>query len=207
MNQSDDDEIRRMLANIDPMAGVPVEPVTSPQARHLLEQIMQSTNTDDAVVTHLRRRNRRTILAAAASVAVLAIGIAVVQGNDTYTDFADPAATTLALKAASGSPASQLCLALDATELRKYTVAFAGTATTVGKDSVSLAVDRWYSGGDAERVTVSVPPDGSELSPWFEFVVGQRYLISADQGAVNGCGFSGPATPELTKTFDEAFPG
>ncbi len=37
------------------------------------------------------------------------------------------------------------------------------------------------------------------------FRVGERYLVTATDGTVNGCGFSGPATPELERAFEEAF--
>jgi len=37
-------------------------------------------------------------------------------------------------------------------------------------------------------------------------VVGQKYLITAAEGNVNFCGYSGPATPELTAAFDAALP-
>jgi hypothetical protein len=41
----------------------------------------------------------------------------------------------------------------------------------------------------------------------FDFEVGQQYLITAAEGTVNFCGYSGPATPELTAAFDQAFAG
>jgi hypothetical protein len=39
------------------------------------------------------------------------------------------------------------------------------------------------------------------------FVAGQRYLVTATNETVNGCGFSGPATAELDAAYSEAFPG
>jgi len=41
----------------------------------------------------------------------------------------------------------------------------------------------------------------------FEFQVGQQYLITAAEGNVNFCGYSGLATPELTAAFEAAFGG
>lgn len=206
MSESEDDELRRMLAGLDPMAGVPVEPVTSPQARHRLEQIMQSTNTDDPVVTPLRRRPR-TILAAAASIAVLALGIGVSQVDNGTIDGPEPL-TTLALKAPGGDPAMQMCLAFDAEGLRTMPVAFAGTPAAVGKETVTIDVDRWFKGGNADRVTIALPPGdiSPALIPGVDFVKGQRFLVTATDGVVNGCGYSGPATADYEKTFNEAFP-
>ena len=40
-----------------------------------------------------------------------------------------------------------------------------------------------------------------------ELVAGEEYLLTATDGVVNGCGFSGPSTPELEAAFDEAFGG
>jgi hypothetical protein len=37
------------------------------------------------------------------------------------------------------------------------------------------------------------------------FEVGDRYLISAQSGNVNYCGFSGQSTPELRAGFEAAF--
>lgn len=210
MNESENDDIRRMLAGLDPMAGVPVEPVTSPQARHRLEQIMQSTNTDDPVVTPLRRRPR-TILAAA-SVAVLALGIGVLvsqNGNNDLEDVHAARQDVLMLKAPGGDPAMSMCLRFDAEGLRTMPVAFAGTVTRVDDKTATLDVDRWFKGGDADAVEIALPPGdiSPALVPGVDFVKGQRFLVTATDGVVNGCGYSGPATADYEKTFDEAFPG
>jgi hypothetical protein len=37
------------------------------------------------------------------------------------------------------------------------------------------------------------------------FAVGEEYLVSAQAGSVNYCGFSGPATPEYRTAFEAAF--
>jgi hypothetical protein len=36
-------------------------------------------------------------------------------------------------------------------------------------------------------------------------VAGDQYLISAQGGSVNYCGFSGPSTPDLRAGFETAF--
>ena len=52
-----------------------------------------------------------------------------------------------------------------------------------------------------------VAPEGLEaLIGGVTFEPGQQYLITATDGVVNYCGFSGPATPELQALFDQAFP-
>jgi hypothetical protein len=90
--------------------------------------------------------------------------------------------------------------------LAKMSPAFAGTVVTVGEDSVVLDVDRWYTGGDADRVQLEARGgDAVALGYGVDFAEGERYLVTAAEGTVNGCGYSGPATPELERAFDTAF--
>lgn len=100
-----------------------------------------------------------------------------------------------------------MCIAFDPAMLAAMPVAFAGTIDSVTDTSAVVAVDRWYVGGDAELVEVILPGDFVALDTGLgDFEVGQRYLITATDGLVNGCGFSGLATPELEAAFAEAFP-
>lgn len=210
-----EDTLRRLLSDLDPMpARVPVEAVTSPQARQRLEQIMQTTdpsstsNSSNVVVPFARRRKPRLILAVAASVAVLGIGTTVAVNLDNGgTDEAEM--TTMALTAPGGDAAMMMCMRLDAEALRPVPVALAGTVTTLTDETVTLDVTHWYKGGTAERVTIARPPGdiSPALIPGVEFEQGKAFLITATEGTVNGCGFSGPESPELKKVYDEAFPG
>lgn len=205
--------LRAMLAGLDPMsARVPVDSPTSPRARHLLEQIMTSTPTTEtapiAKVSFLRRP--RTFLAAAASVAVLALGttVAVNAGGDGATLMPDNA-STLALSAPGGDPTVMMsCLMFDVEGLRMMPVAFGGTVTDLTSTQVTVDVDKWFKGGDADRVTIALPPGNVSpaLIPGVDFVKGERFLVTAAEGTVNGCGFSGPATADYEKSFTEAFP-
>lgn len=86
-------------------------------------------------------------------------------------------------------------------------LAFAGTATAVNGDSVTVTVDRWYRGGDAPVMQLSAPQGMEALIGGIAFAEGDQYLITATDSNVNYCGFSGPATPELRSAFDEAFAG
>lgn len=217
-----DDELRRLLSDLDPMsARVPVEPVDSPQARHRLEQIMSSTenrNTDNQntespntdVVSLDARRRSRLLLTVAASVAVLGVGsvVAVTLGGDGAGTVDDPV-TALALTAPGGDPMTAMCMAFDVEALRQAPMALAGTVTKIEDRTVTLDVDRWYKGGDADVVTIALPPGdvSPALVPGVDFVQGGKFLVTAYENTVNGCGFSGPATAELTKSYDEAFAG
>jgi hypothetical protein len=206
-----DDDLRARLAAIDPARpdGVLGDvPDLSPAA--LQERIMQIVDrpapTSDPR-EHGRRR-ARLLAAAAAVVVIVAAGIAGIVAT-TGGDPAPrtPAATNVALRTPPGGATSS-CLRFDVELLRNMPVAFAGTATSVSKTAVTLDVDRWYRGGSADLVTVSVPDTQSSVAlDGVEFVEGQRYLLTATDGVVNGCGFSGPESPELADAFAQAFGG
>ncbi len=160
-----------------------------------------------SVVPLAGRRKPRLILGIAASVAVLGLGSVVAVNLDGGSPASAP--TTMALTAPGGDATMQMCMMLDAAALRPVPVALAGTVVEIADKTVTLDVDRWYKGGDAEQVTIALPPGdiSPALIPGVDFVQGKSFLVSAAEGTVNGCGFSGPATPELTKIYDEAFAG
>lgn len=111
-------------------------------------------------------------MAAAATLAVI--------GGGAYTFLAanDPATTpnstaiTLTVPTGTGTSINS-CVPFDMQYLRDMPVAFSGSATEVGEDSVTLEVD-------------------------------DRYLITATDGTVNFCGYSGPWNQERADAFDEA---
>ncbi len=153
-----------------------------------------------------KRRPRRWVpaIAAAASVAVLGAGAYA------YVRASDPAGTpvstvtTLAMPAGSGTSTSS-CLPFEAQYLRDMPLALSGTATEVGDEGVTLDVDHWYTGGNADVVRVTNYDVDTASLDGFSFELGSRYLITATSGTVNLCGFSGPWTQELADAFDRAF--
>lgn len=152
-------------------------------------------------------RRRWTMLAGVAAAAVVAIGAAVIIGNDgggSDTQVASGAPLELSL---GDSTVASSCIVFDVAVLADMSPAFAGTATAVDGEVVTLTVDRWYAGGDTPTVTLTGSAGSPALIDGFEFVVGQQYLVTAADGTVNFCGYSGPATPELTAAFDAAFAG
>ena len=211
------DELREQLGRLDPMRpGVPVESATTPSSRARMEKIMNtpvidhedarlaSTPQPMSIATH-RRRNRMLLGVAAA--AVVAIGGAAIVGNsggDNSTKVAAGPPIELSL---GDSNVMSSCIVFDVAVLADMSPAFASTATSVDGESVTLTVDRWYTGGDAATVVLNGAIGSPALIDGFEFEVGQQYLITAAAGNVNFCGYSGPATPELTAAFDTAFPG
>ncbi len=156
---------------------------------------MASPSTDTAQ----RSRTPWLAVAAVAVVAlVLAISIPSLRGG--------PSTPPLGLSLGPDDALAS-CIAFDVAILAEMPVAFEGTVTAVAGEQVTLTVDRWFKGGDADTVELSAPAGMEALIGGIAFVEGDRYLITATDGAVNYCGFSGPATPELTAAFEQAFAG
>lgn len=201
-----DDALRERLAQLDPNpASVPVDPITSPRAQDLLERTM-TTDLDAPTHRPTRRPTRLIALSAAAAAALVAGGAALLAGGDD-TPTTTGKKTTLAL-ALPDPLAMSSCIPFDVEVLKDMPVAFAGTVTSVVGDTVALDVTHWYRGGSAAVVTLDTP--GDSTSPSLDsvaFAAGKDYLVTAAEGNVNGCGFSGEATDDLTRAFDQAFPG
>lgn len=197
------DELRERLARIDPMhSGVPTEPTTSESSQELLEKIMSTPLEEKPESTPAPRRTW-TIAVAAVAALVLAVagGMALTGGDEAPVAAGPPLELT-----AGGEDIMASCIAFSPEELDNVAeLAFAGTVTAVDGDTVTLTVDEWYRGGDAAEVVLNAPQGMEALIGGIPFAVGDAYLISAQGGSVNYCGFSGPATPELQAGFDAAF--
>lgn len=136
---------------------------------------------------------------AIAPVALLAIFLAACSSGDSTES--DP---PLELSAGGGD-AMASCMEFDPAYLAEMPVAFEGTVTDVDGDRITLDVDQWFKGGDAEEVALLAPQGLEALIGGIPFEVGGQYLISASEGQVNYCGFSGEATTELRAGFEAAF--
>lgn len=203
-----DDDLRTRLSALDPMpASVPVDPSTSPRARELLERAVQTPmQVEDR---NDRRVWRKPGALAAAVIAVVALGVGVVIASSGDNAAKPKAKTTLALKVAShrGGPGIQSCIQFSVEQLKTFPVAFGATVTTVTDSAVTLTVDRWYKGGNADVVTLARTSGDVGLEGGTDFAVGKHYLVTASDGTVTSCGFSGESTPDLERAFAEAFPG
>jgi hypothetical protein len=199
-----DDALRARLAALDPVPpSLPVDPPTSPRAQDLLERVMLTTEQTPQAAPAPRWRKPAAVAAAAAAVVAIGVGAVAMSGGDGKPT---KAPTTLALTApaSGGGTTTNSCIAFSVDILRDMPVAFAGTVSAVGGSSVTLDVDRWYKGGDADVVTIATP-EGNVSIDTVEFVTGKRYLVTATEGVVNSCGYTAEATPDLEKAFDEAF--
>ncbi len=158
-----------------------------------------STNTMERSATSEADRRRRWGLVAAAAgliVAVIVAAVLFLPGRD-----AEPA---LELSLGGGESLAS-CLVFDVATLAQMSPAFEGTVTNVDGERITLDVDRWFAGGDAEQVTLIGTAGMEALIGGIAFQEGGQYLITAADGQVNYCGYSGPATPELRAQFEQAF--
>lgn len=215
--------LRDRIARLDPVAsGVSIEPPTTPSSQARLESIMNTSTLKRPTKTARFRTPGRSTpeesnreqsnpvrsrpawwVPAAAALALLAgiTGVIAFTGGDDDA----PVAAPLQLTVGEGDALAS-CLAVDAATMSTMSPAFAATATSVEGERVILDVDRWYAGGDASTVELHAAAGMESLIAGFDFEVGGQYLITASEGTVNFCGYSGPATPELSAVFDQAFP-
>lgn len=168
-------------------------------------------------------RLRHLVLAITATFALASCA----QGSDSDTA-ADGGATPTASESASEStsdpaagssaPVVELiadpaaagkCAMPNPETLAGFDTAFEGTVTSLDDGTATLAVDQWYAGGDgASEVTVTTPGKAlEELLMAVDFQADQTYLVSATDGRVTLCGFSGEKSPELEGLYQAAYAG
>lgn len=192
------DELRERLSRLDPMPpAVPVEAVASASSRELLERVM-STELTKRKESPRRSRSMRWLPAAA--IVVILVAVAGVMASSTD----EPTSMELA---AAGEDSMMSCIQFSVEELAKAPVAFEGKVVSLDGPQVTLEVSSWFAGGDTDQVVLNAPPGLEALIGGIPFSMGESYLITAYDGNVNYCGFSGPSTPELRAAFEEAFGG
>lgn len=147
---------------------------------------------------------KRWLPAAAAMLVVVGVAAAFAIGGESPITAAEP----LTLSAGHDG-LSAMCMQFSVEELAKAPLAFEGRVTSVDGSTIGLNVTNWYRGGDAEKVVIEAPVGMGALIgiDGIPFAVGGDYLITAYEGTVNYCGFSGPATAELRAAFQAAFGG
>lgn len=187
-------DMRHRLAASNPTPPeTTVDPITSDRAREMMEDIMSTQTTQPRVEQH-----RVRLIGAVAAALVVVIG-----GVGLFGGFgSEPSPLVLS---AEGSDALASCLPFDVAILEGMSPAFGGTVVELTDSVATLEVDRWFTGGDAEVVEISYTPGFEALIGTPSLEVGQRYLITATDGVVNGCGYSGVATPEYEASFEQAF--
>lgn len=187
------DALRNRLAAANPVApSQPVDPIEGDRARTLMEDIMSTTTTRPAA-----DRRRLALVGAAALVAVF--------GGAALFGSLDAENTPPLVLTAEGGDVLASCMPFDVATLSEMSPAFAGTVVEVTDSTATLEVDRWFAGEQADTVQIRYTHGFEALIGTPTLEVGQRYLITAAEGTVNGCGYSGPATPEYEAAFEEAF--
>ena len=171
----------------------------------------QTTDTRADATRRTGRPSRRTTwaLGAAAATLVAAAGVGIFAGRGEAP--APPAAKpakVMTLSLPGSGAAAGMCLQFSVDALRPMDVALSGTATQVGTDTVTLTPDHWYKGSDGSTaITLTTLGDSVILEGGIVFEQGKRYLVTATQGTVNACGFSGEWTPQMAAAYAEAFGG
>lgn len=230
----DHDALRDRMRAADPAASLP--PADDDRVRGLLEQTTahgpgaQVGGASPGEPGPGRRWPFALAVAAAAALVLggVAVGVALTGGDEPgsvgasgATTTASPSAgtdpsgetegaesgdrTALSLSAAA-PPATARCRAVTAEGLRGMETAFLGTVTAVDDETVTLEVERWYTGGDVDVVEVLNPPAfGVALEGQPELDPGRRFLITAVEGRVTACGFSAPYSEGLERMFLRAF--
>jgi hypothetical protein len=175
-----------------------------------IDTLAQSTMEAPMSTPEPAAGTRRTwILTAAAAVVVAALGFGgwtALQSNNDDNKVA-AAKTSLTLKAPAGGSAAQMCMQITPETVGQMQMAFDGTVAEVNGDEVTLDVSKWYVGGDTQQVKLTQINQDQwvALEGGINLEAGQRYLITAHDGVVNGCGFSAPWSQELQDIFDQAF--
>ncbi|MFI5707964.1 hypothetical protein [Kribbella sp. NPDC051620] len=223
-----DDELLAKLKAADPARHAP-----EPNPDRLLEATM-TTDTETRPDTTSTTR-RRWLPAVAAGVLLvgggIAWGIAGNSGDDNQPIAGAPTATVstpgaptatagtpgstptatagtpAVLKLTVGAAPNAKCRAVEVADLRRMETAFAGTATAIKGEQVTLHVDHWYRGGDATTVQVQSDADAVTTLLGVDFKVGGTYLITANDAQVTLCGESAPTNPELLALYKTAFGG
>ena len=194
-----DDELRLRLRAADPVTPSPADSWID----DLVEATM-NTPTDNET----RGRSWLLPVAAAAAAAALGVGAFAVLDDSGGSGDADTAAepTSISLALPDSGPAMGMCMAFDPALLSDMDLALSGTVTATDDDSVTLDVDRWYRGGDADKVELEHTGAATQVAlDGIAFEDGARYLVTATDGTVVTCGYSQPWSEELAAQFAQAF--
>jgi hypothetical protein len=165
------------------------------------------TLTDESRRTGTHDRNPLTWLVAVA-VALLIASAALFgmldRGGDepgtpseTASDTDAPTVTRL-----TAQPPPGRCMLPNVDVLRSQTLAFDGVVRSITEGQATLEPSRFFTGEEADLVVVKAPDRDLQV-----LLEGRRYLVSATDGRVTLCGFSGPYSAELASLYAEGFGG
>lgn len=205
----DDADLRARLGEADPAAALlPADPA---EVDRLAEDAMTHDELGESRADGTRGRSGLTwLVAAAAAVVIVGVGLFVLTRGDDQTDPPSAATSsgTTELTAPGDAATSGRCLAPSADTLAANAdVAFDGTVTSVSGGEATLTTTHWYAGTPTETVVVKAPSvEMQQLLAAVDLEEGKRYLVAGDRhGSVMLCGFSAPYDPRLAAVYAEAF--
>jgi hypothetical protein len=103
----------------------------------------------------------------------------------------------------TGGGLSASCIGFSPVELQMRQFAFEGTVVAIDEERITFAVDRNFSGETNTEVTLNADSTLlNEMYTDFEFVVGERYLVSGDDEFAWGCGFTVPHSDEMAAEWE-----
>ena len=200
------DELQQRLRRSDPADDVSIHPVDGAHAAALLEQIMNTPVTPvtpDITPGAAAGRNRRRwafALAGAAAAAIIAVGVVAFTADDD-----SPAAATQVTYSLSAGDPMAMCIRVDEYQPSPGLIGLRGTVVEVGDGTVTLDVTKWYAGGDADQVVLTVADMPNVALDGVEFTTGGDYLVTVLDGQVLICGLSAPYDPALAALYDKWF--
>ena len=193
------------LRRADPLDPREMPPDTSgAHARALFQEVTSMNATDKGTAPQRQPWLRRVALGAAAAVIVAAVA------GGAYALLRDKADEVIVGGEPIGGDAMAMCIQYTDEMLAGLDVAFDGTLVSLTPIEASSEVDfggatavfevhRWFKGGEGTEFTMTAPwPIGPESIALVgaTLEVGQRYLVSGDDGYVWACGY--------TLTYDTA---
>jgi hypothetical protein len=201
---TDDDLLARLRAG-DPASSL--SPADPERVAHLLEAAMSETTTQTPETRETGTRGRSTLTWLVAAAAVVLIAAAGVFGLAQRGHDSVPIAHTSVTSLGYHPPAGR-CVLPETGVLRQQTVAFRGTLTALTAGTARFDVTHWYAGGPTAVAEVTAPTIAlGDLEQAADLRVGGDYLMSASNGTVTSCGFSGPARGHLLDLYGQAFTG
>jgi len=201
------DELEQRLRSANPAPAAEQGQPVAPWIQDLVEATMTITDgRADARAGERATQRHRWLAVAACGAAAVAVS------GGLYASMRDPgpqASASPAVQLALGhSNATESCLPFSVGALRDKPTAFSGTVTAVEGGTVRLKVDRWYRGGESQEVLLKAPTaDDVALVGAVTFEQGQRYLVTASEGVVSSCGYTGPWSAQYEAAVQDAFKG
>lgn len=170
----------------------------------------EGTSTGAAGASPSPRLPQRRWIAVGALVTAVAavVGVAVLAGDDGSAPLAAPSTTAVPGPVTPGGLG--MCVATyDLTTLADRELALDGTVAAIDGDHLTLAVNRWFRGGDGDHVTLEGASGFSGLTANGDLTlaVGDRVLVAGDGGFAWSCGFTQAYDPAVAADWAKVLGG